>query len=78
MKNQTNPTIKTITKVFVAIGIIATTTFVACNNDDVEQSTENIESKKEEKLVEFVEQKALPKEGIQNFYQNFARSFNAP
>ena len=78
MKNQTNPTIKTITKVFVAFGIIATTTFVACNNDDVGQSTENIESKKEEKLFEFVEQKALPKEGIQNFYQNFARSFNTP
>lgn len=76
MKNQTKPTIKMITKVFVAFGIIATTTFVACNNDDVEQSIENIESKKEEKLFEFVEQKALPKEGIQNFYQNFARAFN--
>lgn len=78
MKNQTNPTIKMITKVFVAFGIIATTTFVACNNDDVEQSTENIQSKKEEKLFEFVQQKAIPKEGIQNFYQNFARSFNTP
>ncbi|MDO5636345.1 MAG: M56 family metallopeptidase [Myroides sp.] len=78
MKNQTNPAIKMLTKVFVAFGIIATITFVACNNVDVEESTENIESKKEEKLFNFVEQKALPKEGIQNFYQNFARSFNTP
>ena len=78
MKNQTNSTIKMITKVFVAFGIIATTTFVACNNEDVEQSIENIESNKEEKVFEFVQQKAIPKEGLQTFYQNFARAFNTP
>lgn len=76
MKNQTNPTIKMITKVFVVLGIIATTTFVACNNDDVEQSIENIESNKEEKVFKLVQQKAMPKEGLQIFYQNFARAFN--
>lgn len=76
MKNQTNPAIKMMTKVFVAFGIIATITFVACNSVDVEELTENIESKKEEKLFNFVEQKAVPKEGIQNFYHNFARAFN--
>lgn len=76
MKNQTNPTIKMITKVFVVFGIIATTTFVACNNDDVEQSIENIESNKEEKVFKLVQQKAMPKEGLQIFYQNFARAFN--
>src|SRR5690554_4033631 len=78
MKNPTNSTIKMITKVFVAFGIIATTTFVACNNEDVEQSIENIESNKEEKVFEFVQQKAIPKEGLQTFYQNFARAFNTP
>lgn len=78
MKNQTNPAIKMMTKVFVVFGIIATTAFVACNNVDVEESTENIESKKEEKVFEFVQQKALPKEGIQNFYRNFVRAFNTP
>src|SRR5690554_215571 len=76
MKNQTNPTIKMITKVFVVLGIIATTTFVACKNDDVEQSIENIESNKEEKVFKLVQQKAMPKEGLQIFYQNFARAFN--
>jgi len=40
--------------------------------------TGNTFSEDENKVYSFVQQKASPNEGLQKFYQNFARKFNAP
>lgn len=80
MKNKTNKWTEIVAKAVVVFGIIATITFVACSQDEIinQDIPENVQAKTEEKPLKFVEQKALPIEGLLKFYQNFARTFNAP
>lgn len=79
MKNKTNKWTGIVAKAIVVFGIIAIITFVACSKDEIinQNVPENVQAKTEEKPLKFVEQRAVPIEGLHVFYTKFVRSFDS-
>ncbi|HUH26424.1 MAG TPA: M56 family metallopeptidase [Flavobacterium sp.] len=75
MKKQTKKWTGIAAQIATVFGIIATITFVACSKEGA-AIQEIQESGVQEKPLTIVEKKAMPIEGMQNFYQNFVRAFD--
>ena len=77
MKSKTNRLSKLTAKMFAIFTVVAMGSFIACNDIDTEGSITNMEQKaQDDEVYKFVEQKAKPKEGFQNFMQNFINTFD--
>src|SRR5690606_29861897 len=74
---KTNQLSKKTAKMFAIFTVVAMGLFIACNDIDIENPIKDMEQKAEaDEVFKFVEQKAKPKEGFQNFMQNFIKTFD--
>lgn len=90
MKNKTKLSVQNISKVAVTLVVISAFALIACSKKEQAQKentgyteilineTEVEEANVNDNVSKFVEQKALPKGGIQIFYSEFMREFNPP